>query len=427
MFRIKNRKASAASLRSVVGLIASGLAGAVLILSFVGMSTASAAVRPPQTPPVHGGTIMGPSGPLFPGLYQLAASQHAVTVGWYDRSTNEQQFVVYKRNLQGAWQQVYEVPSRNVAAADGDYSWVDTDTSVSGQCYMIAAVNADGAGYTSEECTVRPDPSQFPQPESVPQHLQQWYGLSGVNDGTGDLFNAKRNLSVTHAHQTYGVDLNYSDHQALWKIEAQGGPHLMYGQAVALRVWGGGWLKYGHQTWGVDLQLSDKPAYQWYLVGAPAGTPIANGQFALWNSATHRYLEAAHQTWGVSLGWKSEPDQTTNVHNASVTLTAQPPVQGYVPFLGYFGGGPGNTSVLTQVSNSPYGSTLFFIKPGHSSSECGNPKAVITLPPGGTLTAAQMQTLYGSATPSLAQRIPFLACAATNSSSVSINIQYRDQ
>jgi hypothetical protein len=38
-----------------------------------------------------------------------------------------------------------------------------------------------------------------------------------------------------------------------------------------------------------------------------------------------------------------------------------------------------------------------------------------------------MQTLYGSATPSLSQRIPFLACAATNSSSVSINIQYRDQ
>jgi hypothetical protein len=115
------------------------------------------------------------------------------------------------------------------------------------------------------------------------------------------------------------------------------------------------------------------------------------------------------------------------VHDASVTLTAQPPVQGYVPFLGCFGGGPGNTSVLTQVSNSPYGVTLFFIEPHHSSSDCGNPNDVIALPPGGTLNATQMQTLYGSATPILAQRIPFLVCAATNNSSVSINIQYRDQ
>jgi hypothetical protein len=424
MFRSKCPCAPAATLRGVLRLIAGGLAGAALILSFVGMSTAAAAIRPPQTAPVHGGTIMGPSGPLFPGLDQLAASPHAVTVGWYDRSTDEQQFIVYKRNLQGNWQQVYAVPSRNVAQADGDYSWVDTDTSVSGQCYMVAAVNADGAGYTSEECTVRPDPSRFPQ--TVPGPVQQWYGLSGTNDGTGDLFNNYRNMSVTHEHQTFGVDLQYSEHQALWKIEAQGGPHVMYGQAVALRVWGGGWLKYGHQTWGVDLKLSDKPVYQWYVVGAPAGTPIANGQFALWNSATGRYLVEQHQTWGVSLGWKSD-QPPSNLHNASVTMTAQPPVQGYVPFLGAFGGGPGNTSVLTQVSNSPYGPTLFFVKPGHSSSDCGDPNAVITLPAGGTLTAAQMQTLYGSATPSLSQRIPFLACAATNSSSVSINIQYRDQ
>ena len=161
MFRDRCRWAPTASLRNVLRLIATGLAGAGLILSFVGMSTAAAAVRPPGPPPA--GVIKGPSGPLAPGLYQLASSQHAVTVGWYDRSSNEQNFVVYKRNLQGAWQQVYEVASRNVAQADGDYSWVDTDHSVSGQCYMVAAVNADGAGYTSEECTVRPDPSQFPQ------------------------------------------------------------------------------------------------------------------------------------------------------------------------------------------------------------------------------------------------------------------------
>jgi hypothetical protein len=407
-------------------LVAGGLAAAAAMLTVGGMSTASAAVPPRGVFRPPGGVFKLPSPPVSPGLYQLASSQQAVTVGWYDRSTNEQKFVVYKRDQQGNWQDVYEVPSRNVGGADGDYSWVDNDHSVSGQCYMVAAVNANGASDTSEECTVRPDPSQFPQ--TVSQSMQQWFGLSGNNDGTGDLFNSSRNMSLTHANQTFGVDLDYSESPALWKIEAQGGPHLMYGQAVALRVWGGGWLKYGNETWGVDLQLSDTPSYEWHLVGEAPGTTIANGSFALWNSATNRYLVASHQTWGVSLDWRSDTSQpSSTLHNASVTMTAQPPVEGYVPFLGYFGGGPGNTSVLTQVSNSQYGSTLFFIKPGHQSSECGNSNAVITLPPGATMTAAQMQTLYGSATPSLAQRIPFLACAATNNSSVSVNVQYTDQ
>ena len=421
-----NKRTSSAPWRRARALVAGGLAAAGVIMSYGGMSTATAAVRPPGAFRPPGGVLKAPSAPVSPGLYQLAASQQAVTVGWSDHSTNEQKFVVYKRNLQGNWQQVYEVPSCDVADADGDYSWVDSDHGVSGQCYKIAAVNAYGASYTSEECTVRPDPSQFPQ--SVSQNMQQWFGLSGVNDGTGDLFNAQRNMSLTHANQTFGVDLDYAEDPALWKIEAQGGPHLMYGQAVALRVWGGGWVKYGNETWGVDLVLSDTPSYEWHLVGEAPGTTIANGSFALWNSATNRYLVASHQTWGVSLDWQSDSGQSTSaVHNASVTMTAQPPVQGYVPFLGYFGGGPGNTTVLTQVSNSPYGATLSFIKPGHSSSECGNSNAVITLPAGATMTAAQMQTLYGSATPSLAQRIPFLACAATNNSSVSVNVQYRDQ
>ncbi len=402
------------------------IAGAGLIVGLAWTSSATAFVRPIGVRAPSSGVFKLPSGPISPGLHQLQASSGSVTVGWYDRSTDEQKFVVYKRNLQGAWQQVYEVASSDVGSADGDYYWVDNDHSVSGQCYMVAAVNANGAGDTSEECAVRPDASRFPQ--SVPSAVKQWFGLSNINDGTGDLFNSPRNRSLYHSNQTFGVDLDYTDHPALWKIEAQGGPHVMYGQAVALRVWGGGWLKYGNETWGVDLQLSSTPAYQWYVVGAPAGNPIDQGEFALWNSANNAYLIASHQTWGVSLDWKKPADSSTGaVHNASVTMTAQPPVEGYVPFLGYFGGGPGNASVLTQISNSSYGSRLFFIKPGHQSSECGNPNAVITLPPGATMSASQMQTLYGSATPSLAQRIPFLACAATNSSSVSVNIQYRDQ
>jgi hypothetical protein len=431
MLRLKSqpRRVNRPSFERIRALFAASLVSAGLLMSLAGAPAASAA-RVPYPIGVLGptsGVVKGPPGPDSPGLYSLQPSAGSVTIGWSDHSTDEQKFVVYKRDQSGHWHSIHQEPTRNMAYAGGDYYYVDSDLSVSGQCYMIAAVNDVGAGYTREECTVRPDPSRFPQ--NVPSAERQWYGLSSTNNGTGDLQNANRSsyTSLTHDNQTWGVDLSWSEHTALWRIQAQGGPHLMHGQAVALRVWGGGWLKYGNQTWGVDLVLSSTPAYQWYVLDGQPGSPIDNGKFALWNRAANGYLVASHQTWGVSLDWHQAPAApTATVHNASVTMTAQPPVEGYVPFLGYFGGGPGNTSVLTEVSNSSYGVPLSFIKPGHQSSECGNSNAVVALAPGATMTAAQMQTLYGSATPSLAQAVPFLACAATNASSVSVNIKYRD-
>jgi hypothetical protein len=381
-------------------------------------------------PPTHATRLSGMKSvpyPTFPGLSGLPASATSVTVEWYDRSTDAQKFVVYRRDSNGVWQSVHEVPANTAGTGNNSYSWVDTDLSLSGQCYMIAAVNAAGAaGKTAEECTVRPDPSRFPQ--TVPRADKQWFGLSLTNDGTGDLRSQPKGRSLKWDTERFGVDLVWDEHPALWKIEAQGGPHVMQGQAVALRVWGGGWLAYGNETWGVDLVLSSTPVYQWYVLTDTPGRPIEpSGAFALWNSAANGYLISRAQTWGVDLDWDKPAGSTPSLQIASVWMTAQPPVQGFVPFLGYFGGGPGNTSVLTQVSDSGYGVTLFFIKPGHQSSECGDSSAVITLAPGATMTIAQMQTIWGSATPSLSQRLPFLACAATQASNVTVNVQYRNQ
>ena len=428
---------STMGLAAVLGRIGGVAAGVVLAGALICMAGAPGAAesRASQSPsPAPGGVIRPPVGviaqvpvPLFPGICPLQAAPQTVTVCWYDRSTDETKFIVYKRDAHGNWQSVYQVPTKDTAGSGDTYRWVDTDTSMSGQCYMIAAVDSFGSGNTEEECTVRPDPSRFPQ--IVPSSDNQWYGLSNMNDGTGDLSNGPRgHQSLIYSHETFGVDLSWAGGPALWKIEAQGGPHVMYGQAVALRVWGGGWLAYGNETFGVDLVLSSTPVYQWYVLGETPGNPIDSGEFALWNSAANRYLTSGYETWGVSLNWAAEPGtSTTSTYNASVTLTAQPPEPGgYVPFYGFFGGGPGNTSVLTQVSDPPNGPVVQFIKPGHSSSDCGTASDVIPLGAGASLSASSMTTLYGSATPSLSQQIPFLVCAATQASSVTLNLQYRD-
>lgn len=279
---------------------------------------------PVLTPP-SGVRVQAPP-PLAPGLDPLQASQYAVVVSWYDRSTDAQSFIVYRRDAQGEWQEVYQVPTHDVAGG-GDYSWVDTGTAQSGQCYMIAAVGTYGAGYSSEECTVRPDPNRFPQ--VIPSATHQWYGLSRVNDGTGPLQTGTRDFSsfLEWGNETFGVNLKWTDNPSLWKVQAQGGPQIMYGQAVALRVWGGGWLKYGHQTWGVDLQLSSTPSYEWYILGEQPGNLVDNGGFALWDSAAHDYLVYGHQTFGVSVNW----------YQKTKTQTPQtlPPPRGVKLFITY--------------------------------------------------------------------------------------------
>jgi hypothetical protein len=244
------------------------------------------------------------------GLYPLQATASSVTVSWYSTSSSAQGFEVFERDDWGNWQKVYQVPA---SAGTNNYSWIDTSTGQSGQCYRVAAYNSTSTSYTNEECTVRPDPSRFPQ--ALPAGVAQiwWSGLSDTNDGTGPLVNWATNQNVRYADQTFGVNLTFAN-SSLWRVEAQGGPHLMKGQAVALKVWGGGWLKYGHETFGVDLQLSATPVYQWYVIGggnkpseeltADAGEDLTAGvTYALWNSSAQAYLASGYQTWGISLTW----------------------------------------------------------------------------------------------------------------------------
>lgn len=269
-------------------------------------------LRPPITVPtplpvVPGGSLTAP------GLSPLQATASSVTVQWSDRSTNELGFKVFERDEVGRWRQVQQVPTRDVRGSGDTYTWVDTNTNLSGQCYMVTAYNANTAGSSAEECTVRPDPSRFPQ---LVRYGQEWSGLSDTNDGTGELFNIDNKQQLQYADGTFwhGVNLQWGN-SSLWRVEAQGGPHLMKGQALALKVWGGGWLMYGNQTWGVDLQLSPTPVYEWYAIGREndpsdsswAGSGLEDGGgFALWNSSAQAYLLASYQTWGVSLNWSNQ-------------------------------------------------------------------------------------------------------------------------
>jgi hypothetical protein len=176
-------------------------------------------IRPIITPVPIGPITLGSVN--APGLSPLQVTASSVTVNWYGRSSNEQGFQVFRRDTAGNWQMVYQAPTRDMAGegetGNDAYSWVDTSTNISGQCYMIAAYNNVTAGYTSEECAVRPDPSRFPQ--AVGSYAVQWSGLSSTNDGTSELTNTNMDMDLLYANRTWGVNLAWSSDTSLWRLE----------------------------------------------------------------------------------------------------------------------------------------------------------------------------------------------------------------
>lgn len=182
------------------------------------------------------------------------------------------------------------------------------------------------------------------------------------------------------------------------------------------------YLRYEQRgVWKAELEWDRSPQYQWQL----RRQVVAAGavKFAIFNDKVDRFLVHQVKNYGINLGWLEQG--TTIARSASVPLSAQPVTQGWVPYLGSFGGG--TRGRLLDVQNASQTATLLFLKPGRSTTQCGDPSATIPVAPRGRLTADQLKTLYGAATPALP--VSFLACLTTPTpQSISLtflNISYR--
>lgn len=239
---------------------------------------------------------------------------------------------------------------------------------------------------------------------------------------------------VRYGERTFGINLVWGAKHSQWTFMPRapanvrdhrrramqpGEPVAIY-NSVARR-----YLVYGERTWGINLVWSKTPLYEWKV------EVDSDGDVSLYNSDVRDHLVYGRRGTGINLRWLKDVrrDAAQNgpgsLHDASVLLTAQPVIQGYVPFLGSYGGGVNFNAVLTKVSNPPGAAPLLFVKPGFSTEQCGNANATISLAPGATMTADQLRTLYGSTTPSLRNAITFLACAVTQQRSTFINVQWR--
>jgi hypothetical protein len=288
---------------------------------------------------------------------------------------------------------------------------------------MSAAASASAFTMVSEF-----DPQQWhvPNPEaSTSEADYQLYNL--VNSGS-----SKHDL-IAH-HRTFGADLDFGNGAkvstglrqfSFKRASGQPGP-IPASEAVA--IYDNFTHKYlinAHQRFGIDLNWVERASYEWRLI--PGATPESIG---LYNTHRGDYVVYGEETFGIDLEWFKEferrnPTPSFGLHSATVTLRAQPVLEGFVPFSASFGGGVGAQGETLRSITNPFNNiAILFVKLGHSTTECDNPGAVTPLGPSATFNAPQLKTVYGSATPPLPINIVACVIASANITSVPLNIVY---
>ena len=174
-----------------------------------------------------------------------------------------------------------------------------------------------------------------------------------------------------------------------------------------------------------ELGWSRTPSYQWQVRNKTNNNGLY--KFALYNTKVNKYLVYQVKNYGINLGWLggSTSGGGTSPMSFSVGMSAQQTTGGWIPYLGTFGqNSQGN---LLTVQNASQVATLMFIKPGKSTTDCGDPNATLRVAPRAAMSPDQMKMLYGAATPRLP--INFLACITTqapqNITLTFLNVTYK--
>lgn len=119
------------------------------------------------------------------------------------------------------------------------------------------------------------------------------------------------NESVTYGKRDMGINLVWSRSRDLntVKIENQTTTTIKTGELVAIRVEGGGYLKYESRKWGINLVWSDTPVYEWELKSRDSqGSSLkANTPISIYNRKVNDAMIYCRRPGRViNLGWDKD-------------------------------------------------------------------------------------------------------------------------
>jgi len=269
-------------------------------------------------------------------------------------------------------------------------------------------------------------------------HLQTMSGNSLVDSGAAMAPGSNPSLTwLSGTANGYEIAFVGSDHN-LWRAFPDtntflAGPHFT-AVGVAANT-SPSIVKFGppgFSTSSFQIAFQGTNGHMWVIDDRPSivdtNAPMAPGTTP---SVTWRtFTPTSPPTTSPPTSQPPSPQMTT------VTLERQQVTQGPIPYLGRFPAfgtiQPGRVLSIQNPQRPGFDTiTLFFVRPGHSTTECGNASAVVQLNQGQTTTPAQMTSAFGVAQPPFSTLSPlnFLACASTTSgqllNTIQINITYQ--
>ena len=145
--------------------------------------------------------------------------------------------------------------------------------------------------------------------------VDQWelLGTPGeVMPGAGyTLRNRINDRSVRYGEREYGINLVWDRAADLANVTlvrsgADDDP-VRFGEPLAVRVRGGGYLRYQEREYGINLVWSDGPVYEWMVGGRYLAGPVRLRQrFRIVNLEHGDYLAYGVRDFGINLRWWSD-------------------------------------------------------------------------------------------------------------------------
>jgi hypothetical protein len=77
---------------------------------------------------------------------------------------------------------------------------------------------------------------------------------------------------------------------------------LQFGEPLAVRISGGGYVRYKVRTFGINLDWSSTPVFDWGIYGG-TGTIRTGASVSLYNRTESDHLVHARRTFGINLCW----------------------------------------------------------------------------------------------------------------------------
>jgi hypothetical protein len=153
--------------------------------------------------------------------------------------------------------------------------------------------------------------------------VRDWEILSGVARDHRSIqprvgytmMNLTAQQAIKYGERAQGINLVWDRNEGLvnvtFELDHDGAGPIGEGQAIAIHVLNGGYLRYGERSEGINLVWSQSPVYEWRIMPGEfpdkAGDPVQLGvKTGLYNDKTQDYVIYCERPHGINLRWAKD-------------------------------------------------------------------------------------------------------------------------